>query len=179
MPGPKTRPGPTDQPASENSVRGKSVHDGLNRAIIAILQEDGRTPYSTIAATLGVSEGAVRKRVTRLQERGDLRIVAIIEPMALSYDAYTMLGITVAPEAQPEAVAERLALCPDVVYAIWTSGPYDLLVETLFEEKEEFTAFLADQIHGHPDIWSCDAMQSLKVIKNQYYLRRDMMGAGS
>ena len=138
--------------ADPSEPAGKPDHDALNRKIIEILQEDGRVSYSTIAAMTGVSEGAVRKRVNRLQQSGALRIVAVIDPLELSYDAYTMLGIKVAAGSQPEAVAERLSQNPDVVYAIWISGPYDLLVEVIFERKADFVDFLSSDIYGHSDI---------------------------
>ena len=171
MPGATAKSETAEKPASYADPRSKPEHDALNRKIIAILQEDGRVSYSTIAAKLKVSEGAIRKRVGRLQQSGALRVVAVIDPLALSYDAYTMLGIKVSAGSQPEAVAERLALNPDVVYAIWVSGPYDLLVEVIFEEKEEFVDFLSTHIYGHADVDGCDVMQNLKVIKNNYYLK--------
>ena len=83
-------------------------HDEINKKIIALLQQDGRIPYSTIASKLGLSEGAVRKRVNRLQQCGALRIVAVVDPLALSYDVYTMLGICVAPDSQPESDQESV-----------------------------------------------------------------------
>lgn len=167
-------PGPIPNPAQqtgENKPPERTAHDNLNRGIITMLQEDGRTPYSTIAAKLGVSEGAVRKRVNQLQQSGAMRVVAVVDPLELSFDAYTMLGVKVAPPAQPEEVANRLAENPDVVYAIWVSGPYDLLVEVVFEERDNFVKFLTDEVYGHDDILSCDIMQNLKVVKNQYQLK--------
>ena len=163
----------TDTAADSSEPVSKPDHDELNRKIIAILQDDGRVSYSTIATRIGVSEGAVRKRVNRLQQSGALRIVAVIDPLELSYDAYTMLGIKVSTGSQPEAVAQRLSQNPDVVYAIWVSGPYDLLVEVIFARKEDFVDFLSSQIYGHSDIHACDVMQNLKVIKNNYYLKPD------
>jgi len=167
-------PGPVKSPEHSVEKSGQTAwtaHDNLNRGIITMLQEDGRTPYSTIAAKLGVSEGAVRKRVNQLQQSGAMRVVAVVDPMELSFDAFTMLGIKVAPPSQPEEVANRLSECPDVVYAIWVSGPYDLLVEVMFEERARFVDFLSDEIYGHDDIQGCDVMQNLKVVKNQYQLK--------
>lgn len=168
MPGPISQ---KEQQADRSSQSARTAHDNLNRGIITLLQEDGRIPYSTIAARLGVSEGAVRKRVNQLQQSGAMRVVAVVDPMELSFDAYTMLGIKVAPSAQPEEVANRLSTNPDVVYAIWVSGPYDLLVEVIFEERNRFVEFLSEEIYGRDDIQSCEIMQNLKVIKNQYQLK--------
>jgi len=174
MPGSTPNSSDTNKSKARLTRSDKDSHDELNRKIISFLQQDGRIPYSTIATKLGLSEGAVRKRVNRLQQSGALKIVAVVDPLALSYDAYTMLGICVTPDCQPEVVAQRLSKCPDVVYAIWVSGPYDLLVEVVFEAKEEFVQFLAEKIYGQTDVQNCDVMNNLKVIKNQYYLKPEI-----
>jgi Lrp/AsnC family transcriptional regulator for asnA, asnC and gidA len=40
--------------------------DEKDRAIISILQYDGRTPFTKIADELNITEGSVRNRVKRL-----------------------------------------------------------------------------------------------------------------
>ena len=44
----------------------------LDKRIIEHLQQDGRRPFTQIAADLGVSEAAVRARTNRLVDRGIL-----------------------------------------------------------------------------------------------------------
>ena len=39
--------------------------DEIDQKIISYLQYDGRMPYTDIAARLGISEGAVRRRVNK------------------------------------------------------------------------------------------------------------------
>lgn len=160
---------------SRNSRRNPiDGHDKLNRQIIALLQEDGRTPYSVIADKLDVSEGAVRKRVNKLQQSGAIKIIAVLDPLEQEQDDYTMLGIKIAPGFQPESVAARLSARPEVVYLIWVSGPYDLLAEVVFEEKAYYLEFMTEEIFGHTDIVTCDVMSNLKLIKNQYFLKPDI-----
>lgn len=166
-----------NMPASTTTLYRKhshtSMYDDLNSSIIKLLQQDGRMAYSAIAAELEVSEGAIRKRVNRLYESGAMRIVAVVDPMELSYDAYTQLGLRVSSNHYPEAAAHRLAKISEVVYAIWTSGPYDLLVEVIFEDRDRFAEFLSTEIYAQPDVKSCEVMQTIKVIKNQYQLKPD------
>ncbi len=50
---------------SRKSAAMKSPDD-TDRAIIAILQYDGRTPYTDIASDLGISEASARRRAKRL-----------------------------------------------------------------------------------------------------------------
>ena len=47
--------------------------DGVGKAIMRQLQEDGRRSYTSIAAAVGLSEAAVRSRVKALIDSGVLQ----------------------------------------------------------------------------------------------------------
>ena len=99
-----------------------SPYDDLNQQIIRLLQEDGREAYDVIGQKLGVSGGTIRNRVTRMRDAGMLRIVAVVDPVAVDYEADAMLGIKTAPGVAPTAVAQRLDPHQAVVYVMWVSG---------------------------------------------------------
>ncbi len=148
-----------------------SPHDKLNRAIIAMLQRDGRRAFSEIAQELGVSEGTIRNRVGGMKQAGMLRIVAIADPVATEYKTDAMIGLNIAPGHTPQAVAERLAALPDVVYILWVSGRFDLLIEVVSNEQDGFLNFLDSEIHGRLDIASSETLVGLKNFKNQFLLK--------
>lgn len=154
-----------------NGIR--SPEDGLNRSIVALLEKDGRMPFSEIAQTLGVSEGTIRNRVNGMKETGMLRIVAIADPVAAEYQADAMLGLRVAPGHTPEAVAKRLGADQSVVYVLWVAGRYDLMVEVVSDDRESFLRFLETQIHGAKDIADAEIMLGLRNFKNQFLLKRE------
>jgi Lrp/AsnC family transcriptional regulator for asnA, asnC and gidA len=148
--------------------------DELNGAIVKLLQDDGRLPFKTIAATLGVSEGTVRNRVSWMKRSGMLRIVAVTDPTALRYKADAMLGIKLAPGTTPEKLAGRLAKYPQVVYILWVSGRFDLLVEVVCDSEDEFLKFLSKNCFNQPDIGSMEVMTGLAMYKNQFLLKQDV-----
>ncbi len=150
-----------------------SPRDSLNRSIIAMLQQDGRMAFSEIAEALGVSEGTIRNRVNGMKQAGMLHIVAIADPVAVEYKTDAMLGLKVASGHTPHAVAQRLAEHPDVVYILWVSGRYDLLIEVVSDDRDELLAFLETAIHNQPDIASAETMTGLKNFKNQFLLKRN------
>jgi Lrp/AsnC family transcriptional regulator for asnA, asnC and gidA len=160
-------------PVGENHF--SSPYDPLNRQIIAILQEDGRTSFRTIADQLNVSEGTVRNRVTWMKEAGELAIVAIIDPSSLTYRADAILGINVAPGHTPASVAERLGACSNVVYILWASGRYDRLVEVVFDDESEFAPFLESYCYKDKGIAHIEIMQCVKMFKNQFLLKRNLL----
>ena len=149
-----------------------SPHDDLNQQIIRLLREDGRAAYDVIAQTLGVSGGTIRNRVARMREAGMLRIVAVVDPVAVDYESDAMLGIKTAPGVAPVAVAQRLDPYPAVVYIMWVSGRFDLLVEVVCDEETELARFLNEHIHGQSDISHVEVMTRIGMFKNQFLLKR-------
>lgn len=174
------RVAPTATPGSGRGKGAKlsplaSPSDDLNKRIICMLQDDGRLPYDEIAARLGVSAGTVRNRVTRMREAGQLHIVAVVDPVAVDYEADAMLGIKTAPGIPPRQVADRLADYSAVVYIIWVSGQFDLLVEVVCDERGEFTDFLNRDIYAHADIAHVEIMTRIGMFKNQFLLKRHVL----
>lgn len=149
-----------------------SPYDALNQRIIKLLQSDGRMSFRLIAEELNVSEGTVRNRVAWMKDAGVLTIVAVVDPTSIRYQTDAMLGVKVAPGNSPAAVAERLGKFDEVVYALWVSGRYDLLIEVVFENQSDMTAFLAEHCFNASDISSIEVMTGLEMYKNQFLLKR-------
>ena len=60
--------------------------DDPDKAIVELLQEDGRRSYTGIAAAVGLSEAAVRTRVQRLIEGNVVQIVGVTDPLRLGFE---------------------------------------------------------------------------------------------
>ena len=153
-----------------------SPADALNSEIITLLQIDGRMAFSEIADRLGVSEGTIRNRVAGMKEAGALRITAIVDPSAARYETAAMLAINVTSGLSPTAVAKRLERSPLVVYILWVSGRFDLLVEVVTDDHDALLEFLNDEIHHADDIASIEVMTGLKNFKNQFLLKSEWEG---
>src|SRR6266540_4632461 len=85
----------------------------LDKRIIEHLQQDGRRPFTQIAADLGVSEAAVRARTNRLVERGILQVVGVTDPLKLGFQQQAMIGVR-CERNRLLAVAEAVAELPEV-----------------------------------------------------------------
>ena len=149
------------------------LRNRMNQAIVRILQKDGRKPLSEIAQTLCVSEGTIRNRVNAMKESGYLRIVAITDSGMSEYRTEAMIGIIVAPGCRPEEVAQRLSALEEVVYVVWVSGRYDLLIEVVTDNRRDFLRVLSEHIHGSDDISASDVMTGLMNFKNQFLLKNN------
>ena len=161
----------TAAPVKQKANGIAAIDNDLNRQIVKMLQNDGRRPYREIADALGVSEGTVRNRVQSMKSAGALRIVALVDPTEVRYQADAIVGIKVAPNHSVDMVAKRLGKSADVVYILWVSGRFDLLVEIVTNNMHNFHDFLEQEIHLQPDIASSEVMSGLKNFKNQFLLK--------
>ena len=139
----------------------------LDKRIIEHLQQDGRRPFTQIAADLGVSEAAVRARTNRLIERGILQIVGVTDPLKLGFQQQAMIGIRCESSRLIE-VAEAVAEFPEVDYVVITAGTYDLLIETVCEDNEALLSFLADRLRRIEGIRETETFVYLKMLKQTY-----------
>ena len=140
--------------------------DDTNKSIIAQLQEDGRRSYAAIAASVGLSEGAVRQRVQRLIDGGVMQIVAVTDPLEVGFDRQAMIGIKVRGPIEP--VADQLAAVPEIDYVVITAGTYDLLVEAVCESDEHLLEVLSNKIRRLEGVDTTETFVYLRLRKQTY-----------
>lgn len=119
--------------------------DRLDYEILSVLQQDGRRSFTEIGKELGVSEGTIRKRVTRLVDEGVVRIIGLVDPHLVGFDAPAMIQISVSPPHLEEA-AQAIAQFPEVSYLLMVSGEFDLIVEVRCRNREHLASFIRDQL---------------------------------
>ena len=141
--------------------------DDTDRRIIAILQADGRRPYSQLAEHLGIPASSVRYRVRRLEENGVLQIVGIANPLTIGFDRFAMVGIKVRPGTARE-VCRRLGELPETSYVIMTAGQYDVMAEVICRDTEHFTDLVNERMHHIDGITATESFFVLEVHKLAY-----------
>jgi Lrp/AsnC family transcriptional regulator for asnA, asnC and gidA len=139
--------------------------DELTRDILALLREDGRRTFSSIARELKVSEGAVRSRVSYLEEHEHLRFIAVIDPVQVGYMCWAMLGITVQSNVSPHELALELSKNPNTIWVGIVGGRYDIMVETWMESPAHLQAFLEDYCYGTGKVASIETMLGMRIYK--------------
>ncbi len=142
------------------------VMDEISKRIIELLQQDGRKPYVSIAAEVGLSEGAVRQRVQRLTDAGMMQIVAVTDPLLVGFTRQAMIGIKTQGDSGP--VADALCQIQQVDYVVTTAGSFDLLAEVVCEGDSELLNVLMTQIRVIPGVTHTETFVYLKLNKQHY-----------
>ena len=139
--------------------------DDTDRAIIELLQADGRMPFTKVAAEVGLTEGAIRQRVARLTEAGVMQIVAVTDPMSLGVRRVAMIGARV--HGDVETTANALAEMPEIEYLLATTGRYDLMFEVVADDDTHLMHLLS-QLRARTDIVEVEAFSCLKLFKQVF-----------
>ena len=98
--------------------------DERDRKIISMLLRDARTPKTKIAKMLGLSETAVRKRITKLEKEG----VILGYNAMLNYKNLfaSLTGIDVGPEHLWDVI-KKLKEMEEVKIVMLTSGDHTIM----------------------------------------------------
>jgi Lrp/AsnC family transcriptional regulator, regulator for asnA, asnC and gidA len=109
--------------------------DRISRGIIAMLQRDGRCPYTEIARRLGTSEASVRARIHGLTSSGVLQIVGLTDPGNMGFGVMALIGVQANKDLH--RIAELVSTWPETTYVVISAGSYDLLVEVVCTDNAE------------------------------------------
>ena len=99
--------------------------DETDKEIIALLKDDARAGYAEIGGKVGLSEGAVRKRVKTLTEQGVIRKFTVKISLVEGAQAITLL--TANPAQPTQEVSKKIQAIPNVETTYEVSGEYDIV----------------------------------------------------
>jgi DNA-binding Lrp family transcriptional regulator len=100
--------------------------DEIDKEIIKILKDDGRATYIDIGKKVGLSEGAVRKRINALIDSGIIRRFTIKMGITEGAEAITLLSVH--PSVPTSEISKILIKMPNVETVHEITGEYDIAV---------------------------------------------------
>ena len=146
--------------------RGPADLDDADKALIELLQTDGRMSYTRLAGAVGLSEAAVRQRVQRLIEGNVVQVVAVTDPLRLGFRRQAMVGVKT--EGDIASIADLLAAIPEVDYVVFVAGSYDLMFEIVCEDDDHLLSILNDKVRSIPGVRTTDTYTYLRLHKQTY-----------
>jgi Lrp/AsnC family transcriptional regulator, leucine-responsive regulatory protein len=99
--------------------------DETNKEIIKLLKDDARAGYGEIGAKVGLSEGAVRKRIKTLTDENVIRKFTVKIGVAEGAQAITLLATN--PSYPTQEVSKKIQAIPNVETVYEVTGEYDIV----------------------------------------------------
>lgn len=138
--------------------------DDLDRQLIEVLARDARVSNRRIAADLGVTEGTVRGRIRRLQQE---KLIAFTALTSLGVQGSTRLAF-IAIQAEVDnvkAIANQIALIPQITGVLITMGRSNIIAICLFEELDQLVEVASDQILAMAGVHHVETSIAVKTYK--------------
>jgi len=148
------------------SIAASAQLDDIDRTLIEALQRDGRASYADLAELVTLSPAATRLRVQRLLDNGVVKIVGVTDPLALGYPVMSALGVRV--DRDVRAVADRIADIAGVIYVVFTSGSFDLLVEVVCEDSARLLTVIDDEIRAIVGVRSVESFTYFGIHTHRF-----------
>ncbi|MFO7262037.1 MAG: Lrp/AsnC family transcriptional regulator [bacterium] len=140
--------------------------DNTDRQILAILQQNARTPNAEIARRVGMAPSAVFERIRKLEERGVIaRYQAVVNPRALGLPLVAFVFVRTAEPPGACDAAVRLAAIPGVQEVHHIAGEDCYLVKVRAADPEALGRILREEFGAIGTIRSTRTTIVLETIK--------------
>ncbi|MEM2904138.1 MAG: Lrp/AsnC family transcriptional regulator [Candidatus Bathyarchaeia archaeon] len=134
--------------------------DEVDREILRLLREDGRMKMTLLAKRLGLTEGAVRKRIQALVQSGTIRRFTISTVAEQGVKAVTLVSSS-ASVRTPE-IAEKIRGVEGVESVYEVTGQYDIAVILSGGTVADLNKTI-DEIRRIPGVVGTNTLISLRI----------------
>jgi DNA-binding Lrp family transcriptional regulator len=103
--------------------------DNIDLQIIRLLARDSRSPYKSIAADVGITQGAAKERINKMLSNGIIqRFVVLINPIIFGYEKLCILIVkNIDKTTKEQDIFNKISLLGDLVaYSEELEGSYIL-----------------------------------------------------
>ncbi|XVH31814.1 Lrp/AsnC family transcriptional regulator [Haloferacaceae archaeon DSL9] len=120
--------------------------DDTDRAILRILQEDARTPFSEIARRIEMSSATVHDRVGRMEDAGVIQgYHAHVDAKSIGYGVSALVGLRV-EQGREEDALERLREIDGVREVHLTTGEWDVVLRLYAKDTDGLRELMFNNI---------------------------------
>jgi Lrp/AsnC family leucine-responsive transcriptional regulator len=140
--------------------------DPIDRALLALVQEDGRRPYAELATEVGLSVSAVNERLRRLRARGVVRaVVALLDPHAVGLDVLAFVQVLLDRPEHEAAFRAGVTAVPEVLECHHVTGEWSYLLKVRTRDTGHLEDVLATGIKALPGVVRTQTLIALSSPK--------------
>jgi len=137
--------------------------DEFDEAIIAALQQDGRSSLRSIASAVGLSADAVGNRISRLTSAALLKVVGVVDPRSVGINAQATVAIDYRGDLK--VISHELAQHSEVTFLAVMLGQHNLLCEISATDDGEIADFVSVIAAAAAGVKAVDVWKHLDVYK--------------
>ena len=141
--------------------------DDVDRAILAVLENNGRISNAELAAQVGLSPSPCLRRVRRLEETGMIRgYRAIVDPAAIGRGLRVFVGVRLLRHARADVAAFERAVVrlPEIACSHHITGNFDYLLQVEVADLPAYEDFHANRLASLPGVAAVNSYVTMKTL---------------
>jgi Lrp/AsnC family leucine-responsive transcriptional regulator len=141
--------------------------DPTDRAILNLLQEDGRISNAELARRVNLSPSACLRRVRRLEASGVIeRYVALLDPAAIgrSTDVFVEISLSSQAEEILDAFEAVVADAPEVMSCHLMAGTADYLVHVVVADVADYERLHRTHLAKLPGVTTIHSSFAIRAV---------------
>jgi Lrp/AsnC family transcriptional regulator, leucine-responsive regulatory protein len=140
--------------------------DDIDRQLLALLQENGRTSLAELASAVGLAISSVNERIKKLNEREVIEgVYAAVSPAALRLDLLAFIFVGWTDPATEEEFLDRVADEPAILEAHHVTGAWNYLLKVRTHTTRDLETFLATIVKAVPGVQRTETLIVLSSAK--------------
>ena len=142
--------------------------DKFDRAILSVLQNDGRISNVDLAGLVSLSESACLRRVRRLEERGFIeKYTALLNQRQAGLEGNIFVHIALHREGQSELAAFEAAVqnLPEVMECYLMTGEFDYLLRVVVSDMADFERVHKESITRLPGVARVNSSVAIRTVR--------------
>lgn len=150
--------------------------DSIDRAILSLLQVDGRIPNNELADRIGLSPSPCLRRVRHLEASGAIAgYTALVNRASIgrSYEPLVWVTLSMITRVSMTDFETAAAAIPDVVEVLRMMGQPDYLLRVVTADAASFESLYIDRLSALPFVQTLTSQVAMKVVKRTHQLPVD------
>ena len=140
--------------------------DGVDRAILMMLQANGRVPNAEIARQVEMAPSAVLERIRKLEERGVIKAyAALLDPQALGQGLLAYVLVRTECASWQAETAAKIAAIPEIQEVHHIAGEDCFLVKVRTRDTAALGSLLRDRVSAIECVRSTRTTIVLDTVK--------------
>lgn len=142
--------------------------DSIDRAILGVLQHEGRISNQELALRVHLSASACLRRVKALEEGGVIAgYAALLNAKAVGQPgtSFTIINLEGTQPHRLEAFEQAVRDTPQILDCFYVAGASDYLVRFAYKDAEDLERFHAEVLPRLPGVMRSNSMLVLRTVK--------------
>ncbi|MCY2686837.1 Lrp/AsnC family transcriptional regulator [Salinimicrobium sp. TH3] len=143
--------------------------DGIDKKLLALLQDDSKRTNKELAGKLGLSVTAVYERIRKLERAGVIsKYVALVKPEKVdrSFTAFCMIKLVQHTKKNVTGFESQVTKLTEVLEVFHVSGEYDYILKVMVKDMEAYREFMLNKLTALEHIGSTQSTFVISPVKN-------------